>query len=712
MEDISGFNLLQALHFELQRKYICHGSNVDSLWRSFSPKQRERAFKAGAAEGVVLKHPNDRSLGRAHQVIPELNMRDIAGESADFFLDHLKHRAEKTLMQQYREGVNEQPGDHLFIMNSVRTDNPDFTEDYKKGFAIFTGEDQYGLSYTARSPPEYEDMMIGLSEVMRAGLCVSRGIGELILERQTYFLQSFSFLIDNILSIAAMSKETKKRAKKPEEVARAALSTLSLDAGSSKLSVEDILAAALDRKSSFEVYLDLCRTEPVFLAHTVKNWYFSKPEFVPDERGRRLPQATDKYINSVFFEVLHNAVIGCAIWNFLYHLLKILADNTNEPAHQDVILQEISNICQFEYDRIQKTFKRHVQTGTGSKHFKRLSNVFDSGIARVMPKAKSENLAKEDPQLHHILRLCQADTEASQAVTWINRLDEFHRGHPIEQDRMLDRELNAFGDLAATVDFIQSLNVSLPLPTSNATKGQTYVSRLKATIAELEPLKKDINLVEHTVPIDRLKEPGMAEKALNALDEYIIDKAGSRIGFFYQDLNEKCLLAVSQQAQEAVELVPAEVIFSSSVGTLEPEDSSSSSKQVDEIDRPNPSIYSITPRLLPSTETETDETPPIIFVVRPNTYEVFSTLFSKSKRQGSITWLAFGAAMTELEFSIVPRLGSVFTFSPPDDWEVQDLFTVHRPHRARIEGCYRLYFASRLRGLFGWSEENFDVAQT
>jgi hypothetical protein len=60
-------------------------------------------------------------------------------------------------------------------------------------------------------------------------------------------------------------------------------------------------------------------------------------------------------------------------------------------------------------------------------------------------------------------------------------------------------------------------------------------------------------------------EPGMAGGALNALDQFVIEKTGTKIRFLYQDLIEDCVSDIQENCQqqkakgiqnEKTELVP------------------------------------------------------------------------------------------------------------------------------------------------------------
>lgn len=703
--------LLKELRGDLARKYQLHGTKIEQIWRSLGRPLREKALKAGAAEGRVLKTPTDRTMGNVYKVMPELNLRDIGEPESDFLLDILKHRATKSISEQYIEGVNGGPGDATFILESMRTTGLRHNKTFRYSFTVFLDEDRYGQSFTVPDRTRYQEVMAGMSKGVEAGLVVPQSTGELILERQTYLLQCLNILVEDILEIGSTTRKTKPRSKKPDEAATAALSKLSIDSKPEKLSVEDLLARALDQKNSLEDYVRLCRSEPEFLAHAVNVWFFCRPELLPDQMGRRLPLVTDKYISAAVFEVIHNAVIGAAVWGHISDLLKTLADAPNDRAYRATILQEIVTVCHFEYERVQKTFKRYVQAGSGSEYFKRVANVYDDGTPRVKMTIKPEALTAENPRVHYMLRLCQ--TDVANAGDWIKKLDDLHRSHPTEREEMPEREYDAFGDLAVTTNFIQTLSASLSLPPVNRRKGQAYVLKLKDLGTEVGLLKAEVDLTEFAVPIDNLLEPGMAEGALTKLDRFIVEKTGTEIGFLYQDLNEDVLSSLKsrlqQQKAEIAQNVQAEPA-PSVPETPTPEVQVAQRKEKNKTRPAHSSVYSIAPTIESPTE-PAPETAGKPFKVKSGTFEVFSKLFSRAKSRGSISWAAFKAAMVDLGFSIQQSAGSAVRFSPPPDVENQQPLTLHQPHKSEVEGYKLLRYASRLKREYGWNERSFEEAK-
>ncbi|KFY68179.1 hypothetical protein V496_01246 [Pseudogymnoascus sp. VKM F-4515 (FW-2607)] len=686
-------DVLKELHGDLARKYQIHGAKIEQIWRSFNASQRAEALQAGAADGLVLKDPLDKALGNVYKVIPEWNLYDIAEPGSDYLLDLLKFRATTTLHEQFCGGVNGGQGDAAFISNSMLVNNLRHVDLFEHCFSIFIDEDSHGQSYCVADPSKVNDVFGGFAD---SSFIIPQSTGELIIQRQYYILQGLNILIEDILEGGSSSTSSKTRSRKSGGTALAALSNPSDGVKPSKPSLQDLLVSALDQKSSLNDHLSLCRNEPSYLAHVVNDWFFSSPEFVKDERGRSMPLHTDKYISIAIFEATYSAIL----------------DGTIDKTHRAIVLQEISNICYLDYDRAQKLLKRYVQVGTGSRYFRRISDVYDNGTARVSMKCKPEILTRENPQLHYLLRLCRAETNASNAIIWIKKLDDFHRSHPSERESIQEREVDSFSGLAISASFVQSLSTLLPLPSPNLKKGM-FILRSKDLAVELNPLKAQIDLGNFAIPINNLLEPGMAESALSALDQFIIDKTGTKLGILYQDLIEDCLSDIQDcyQKQKAkveqnTKIKPEpSMVHVINVPSREVEIQQRRIKEKTRSDYP--STYEITPTPAAPAQLEAVETIKP-FKAKQATVDIFLALFSKSRSRGSISWTAFAAAMADLEFSVVPKLGSVFTFFPPEGIGLKNSITFHRPHQSQIEGYRLLNFASRLKKVYGWGEQSFE----
>jgi hypothetical protein len=191
-----------------------------------------------------------------------------------------------------------------------------------------------------------------------------------------------------------------------------------------------------------------------------------------------------------------------------------------------------------------------VQVSIGSKHFKRLSNVFGNGTPRVTLNAISDRLMKEDPQLHYILRLCQTVTGATQAVRWNNKLDQLHYNQPLEQDKLEEWEFDVLGELSLTVNLVNTMIESIQLPPASPKKGLTYISKLKELMARLDPLKAHTNLRKLPISLDDLTNPDIAKEALSIVDRFSVYAGGPMVPL-YQNLNKDFLEDLEVQLQEA-----------------------------------------------------------------------------------------------------------------------------------------------------------------
>ncbi|TEA13923.1 hypothetical protein C8034_v003993 [Colletotrichum sidae] len=714
--------VVKDLFSDLSRKWKRHGATLAEYWRSFDKGQRTRCVKVGALNGDVLKHPMDASLGNVCKLIPEWNLRDLTDPSSDHLIKLLRYRATAPLVDQYMVGPNygDGRGDLHFIEEMMDTRNLRLIESYKNSWTFFLGEEMYGTSLLAKVP----GAMDGLEKYKQMRVMVPQETGELVLMRQLNLLQALNIIVEDILEEGSKSRKTKTQAHKSDAAASAALAKLKIDdAGgrsspsakrtgrSEKLSLADLIAAANDQKAVLGDYLAVLSTEPVLLAHEVNFWFFSRPELVPDEKGRSLPQHTDRFISRSVLDAVHNAVKGVAVWTYLGQLLERLESVGSDKMHKAIILQEISNLCHLEFARAQSTFKRHA--AMGSKWFKRMSNAYDAaGNAKLTLKGRPDDFLRTNPQLHYILRLCQPDTTAAKAVEWIKKLSELHENHPDERENLTEGQINTLCDLVVIVSFIQDLSSAISIPAPSRKKGQLFVSRSQELEAELNQVKSELDLGDFAVPIDNLLEPGMAEGALKTLDEFVVEKAGTKLGFLYQDLVQDCFADLGHQ----YDLAQAKAASGDAQWTPlpvpppEPRETLIRERRLKEKTRPShSSAYEIVAPKEPARQ-EAAAPPAPKFKVSASTADVFTAIFQKAESRRAVGWAAFEGAMADLGFSVVPKYGSVFTFLPPKEMGIQKPFTVHRPHKSQIEGYVSLVFAQRLKRVYGWGVETFEVA--
>lgn len=192
-------------------------------------------------------------------------------------------------------------------------------------------------------------------------------------------------------------------------------------------------AMVMDHKASLEEHLERLTTEPAVFAHSVNDCYLSRPELLPDEKGRMPPAAADKYPSWAVFDAVHHAVRSVAIWSYITRLvdhLTSLPDRRCSTRNNDFrlnLVQELANVCHLEYTLCQSAFRAHVQTGSGLKSFRRHSTPPDqAGRSTTFLKTKPQSLLPSNPHLHHVLRLCEPSTTPPQALAHIQSLTALH----------------------------------------------------------------------------------------------------------------------------------------------------------------------------------------------------------------------------------------------------------------------------------------------
>jgi hypothetical protein len=695
---------VQGLQRDLARKHRNVGSKVVAIWRNFTPKQREKAMRESIGDGMALKHSRDRSLGVLCEYIPEYNLRDMTSKP-EHFLNIFEFRASKPLFNQLYEGANGLPGDReLMEKTGLR-----YAEASDEERTIFLEGDSYGHSIqpTARGggrlpPPPFE----------RANLVmIPRPIGELIVLRQQYLLQFLNHIVEEILDLGSQTRTKKAPEKNPQEALTTAFTNLNVQPKPLKSSLPEVLMQAMESKAALEDYLHLLRAEPVVLNQAVSTAYWGRAELVPDDRGRILPVITDRHLSAAFFDSVTTAVKTVAIWDYILRLLQLLEDGIDK-VKRGLIMQELSNICYLEYRRAQENFKRNVapQAHVASKRFKRMTDNA-SGQSKIVMKGQPADCTVSDPQLHYILRLCHPDTSPSAAIQWIQKLDDHNVRHEDDRKKLDEAEAAALGDLAIIVSFMHTTSTAISMAPLSRKSGLLFTARAKELHDELANLKPKADFGDYLIPIDNLLEPQMATRALAALDDFIIQGTGARLGSLYEDIVQDSLKDLEklyarakarlEKADKATTYVPLPLESSPSG------DARLAYRRAKEKTRPaGSSVYTITAP--PETPQIIITEPPQQFKVKASTASVFTTLFDKSEARGSVSWANFESAMADLEFSVTPKGGSIFTLNPPASMNSTPM-TLHRPHASEIEGYRLLYIASRLQRTYGWTSDSFVV---
>ncbi|KAK1076832.1 hypothetical protein LTR33_008601 [Friedmanniomyces endolithicus] len=326
-------------------------------------------------------------------------------------------------------------------------------------------------------------------------------------------------------------------------------------------------------------------------------------------------------------------------------------------------------------------------------------------------KGRPENCTVTDPQLHYVLRLCHPDTSPAAAAQRVQKLDDHNVRHPQDGKRMHENQITAFGDLTIIVSFMHSMSTSIALTPISRKSGLLYVSRMTDLDTEIDHHKAQADFGDFLVPMGNLLEPDMSARALAALDDFIVDTTGARLGALYEDIIQDSLddlesmyakaKAKVEQADKKSTYVPL-----AANATLSPGDRVQRRREKEKT-RPLGAIYDITAAPHPPEIILTEPAEQI--KVKASTAAVFAILFSRREARGSVAWTDFEAALADLGFSVTPKGGSIYTFNPPESMNASPI-TLHRPHASEIEGYKLLIFARRLSRVYGWNAQTFEIA--
>ncbi|EQL01850.1 ipa protein [Ophiocordyceps sinensis CO18] len=678
-----------------------HGATVEAFWRSLDRDQRAKCLPLDS-EHVHLPQICDEPWGVTLEnwpssLVPEWDLCAFVEEGSETLLDLIKHRATKSLYTQHCYGVNDDVGDYRFVLKHNR-----FVDGQKYGmvFEVFPG------SYQA----EVLDV-VGTSLQF-----ASWPIGSLILLRQFILSNGLRSIFQTLVEEASKPRPESEPPQTSDKAAIAAPPEPIVQAPPAKFALSDLVVSARDQRDSHDENLELLRTEPLVLIWSIESCLHSQPEAIADEQGHRCLSRTDSQVLAAIFQTVHAANQSAGTWSYIVRLLELLESCDADQAYRRTLLQEITNACHVEYIRAQALFRQHVQTATAIQCFERASNALDeAGNPRVSMIGDLEDLAHSDAQLYYVLRLCQPDTNAARAAYWIAQLDALHQADPPERERLTMRETRALWDLFIIIQLIQNLSLLTSMPPFSRKKRRAFVSRSRKLEAELDQIGKQMNAQQLFAQVPRIYEPAEAQDIFEYVDERVAEKAGAKMSLLYQNLVEGCLCNIRNQypetkPQEAQkEKNPQWIPFPASnqqppSNQIEPQ----RRRQKQKTRPPHSSVLNPAPPAEPTAPEQVVEAPQI--TVSLSTAAVFSKVFANSQARGPVSWVAFEAAMVDLGFSVGPKCGSTYHFLPVNNPALDRPVSFHRPHESHIEGIFLRLLGRRLKRVYGWGRDTFQVA--
>ncbi|KAF5518686.1 hypothetical protein CGCA056_v009971 [Colletotrichum aenigma] len=451
-----------------------------------------------------------------------------------------------------------------------------------------------------------------------------------------------------------------------------------------------------DRKIAHEAYLDALASRPAMLAREVAAWFSSRPELIADEKGRALPLKADMHASSAVLDAAQSAIKAAAIFSYADQLLSRLDDAGSDKLRRSIILQELSNVAHLDYVRLQSLLKR--QLTRDSKLFKRVSNGVDAvGNPNIKLKGKPQDVQSSDPPLHILLRLCQPETTPQKAHGWIEQLSKLYLKTDFDKyGATLPRDaFETMGLLSLSGAVNLSLAQKGPVPSRK--KAQFFVTRAQELEAELNRLKSDLGSVLTKKALD----DGLIDGALERLDEIIVEKVGSRLGFLYEDLIQDSFAYLDKQYDHAK--ANGETDWTAlAVEPQEPfEKLVESRKERGKSRSSSRSQFDIL-----SSAREPVPALPTIKVEYEWMVETFKSFIGKSEPREAADWPAFNLAMKELGFRVIRTADGLNHAFESSKFGCK-LLMVSPPYKGKFEGYSALVLGQRLNKAYGWAEDTF-----
>ncbi|KAL3474037.1 hypothetical protein BJX99DRAFT_260739 [Aspergillus californicus] len=672
----------------LQLDYEEHGPRADELWRSFTEEERLQVVKISFDGEKALQTSTDPDAFPGGQlIVPEINIQDLCGPDPEYYLSQLHYRGTATIFEQYLQGPNGRPGDLKVIEDAIARGLE--LPATRNEFCYFDSTPRYGTEF----PVEDYLAVANLQEETK-GTVVPRLTGEMVMWRQMYTLNCLARIMMDTVDAGLPSGHPMKTVRK--EVALAAV-----DPTPQKLALPELLELAEEQRGLAEDRVSLCRTEPVHLSHQLDLQIVSHPGFVPDDTGKRLAVGR-QYASTAVLEVVQAAICAVAVWDSICHLLHALLEHQQDPEYRKVLVQELSNVAHYEYATRQKTLQRVAHSISFPTCFRRVAG---GGQPRIRIKSARHDAS---PRTEHVLALCESKTTAADAMGVVSKLNVVAREYPWTLRWTTQAEYDAVDELSCIAGFLQTLQASLRLPPKNGQRGHFFLSEFRKQNRLLDSIKEDVDLSRFVVSKGNLLQPGVAQRTLVALDEYVEKKTGVGMGVLYEALGGDSIKLLRTEYTNTKSLTD-EMQRKLSLSDPVAEEETIAQRQEKAKSRPaHSSVYSIVDETNEIEPQPVPESP--VYQVKKETLEVFTAIFSKSEHHGSVHWTAFQAAMTELKFSVFPRHGSVYSFIPPPGFIPPRSFVVHRPHQAAIEGRMVSYIAHRLNKIYGWDLDSFQLA--
>lgn len=538
--------------------------------------------------------------------------------------------------------------------------------------------------------------------------CVPAFNGFLALQRQIITLEFLVRVIKALIEGPDKSSKTSEKATEPA-MPSLRLAMVTLMSGVGTPSLAELAGTCRHYHTTRDDYLLALLQDSTFLTHQVGHLLSSRPELVPDEKGRRDRAASDRHIGAAFLDASHNAIKTVSVWRYMTHLMEVLVHLDSIPSHPKAdqsVVREISNVCQLEYKRAQSLLRRHFQTGTGKRLFQRTSNSYDkAGNARVKVRRNAKDLTKGDTQVEYLLCLCQPETTASDAADCMRKLSELYRLEPAKREELEEGEAEALFDVGMILGFIQELTCVIQLPPPPNKHGQGFTSKWQEAEVKVNQVKRKVDLRDMGVSMGNYSEPNIVDRIVRFIDNFFEENAGEDLGRTYRRLNREGIEGLLGGLGKLPDYEnPGDSRDDTRLRTMTI--SQSSGSQPEPSNLPPLSRLHITSTGPVDADVEAaDSIPSHEETGKSCVADSIRRLFRSPQEEVSEDWSLFEQAMVDVGFISEPKFGSIYTFMLPEPGAQATSVTVQRPQKSRIQGHLVPLFTWPLKKLYGWDAE-------
>lgn len=395
-------------------------------------------------------------------------------------------------------------------------------------FYKFIDEEDWGL--LIETTPLTTPKVLETLREMGNGVCfVEEGIGKLLLDRQSTIYMHLQVLLDDIMELKRQLENPDAVAPKRKMIGECIsedLKTLGISnahspglpsVSTSTYTVSELAELANEQYDAVDDHVHLLRHEPQYLAEIAKQYYYSSPEFVVDEKGQHdFVIMHNAYNNRVVKRAFRDAYEARTTWKSITVLIAAIdKDTTKHPGN--VVTKELWSLCCMELTRACAVFKQMLL----ADH--KMERYFVRKGAFVTLKIPIEVIERKNAYQGLLIRIACTKPPDTDIAKYLKEIYEFDKRSLGFRENISERAGPAFGDIEVITAFMARLRRVISLPkqaTSNV-----FVKAIKEHVLHLESAIEQVNLDDFVAPLDNLKEPLAAQGCIDFLDNACIQSS-------------------------------------------------------------------------------------------------------------------------------------------------------------------------------------------